>query len=92
MVNFRAPQSSVDMYDEAAEAQGMSRSQWLRNAAELALGAFRDSGFTPKATIVEPLNVPKCLEGNFRTCSQADWRKLPSGVSVCTVCNVRKKS
>lgn len=89
MVNFRAPADSVDMYDEAAETAGMSRSQWLRNAAELALSMHRDKGFTPKANTVPVQEGPKCVEGDWRKCSMADWRKLPTGLRQCASCGVR---
>jgi hypothetical protein len=91
MVNFRAPQESVDMYDRAADESGMTRSEWLRNAAELALGSHRDKGFTPKANVISVTPGPQCVEGNFRGCEAADWRKLPSGIKVCGTCGIRTK-
>lgn len=92
MVNFRAPHESVEMYDEAADAAGMTRSQWLRNAAELALASFRDGGFTPKAQEVSVPAGPKCIDGNWRACENADWRRLPNGTKQCATCNIRVRS
>lgn len=89
MVNFRAPSDSLDMYDQAAEAAGMSRSQWLRNAAELALANFRDKGFTPQAVEVRKPDTAECVEGDFKGCSVADWRKLPTGLKACGTCGIR---
>jgi len=90
MVNFRAPTESVDMYDEAANASGMTRSQWLRNAAEVALASFRDRGFTQVAVEITPKEGASCPSGNFRTCDISDWAKLPTGIHVCRTCGVRK--
>ena len=91
MVNFRAPSDSLALYDQAAEAAGMSRSAWLRNAAELALKRFRDSGATP---VVKQLDeAPKqCLEGNARGCAIADWRRLPTGIYHCGTCDIKSRT
>lgn len=90
MVNFRVDKDAIERFDEAAMAAGMSRSAWLRNAAELALGRYTDAGFVPKANPVPRKDTrPKCAEGNYRSCNIADWRNLPNGIKACSVCNVR---
>jgi len=89
MVNFRAPTESLDLYDHAADAAGMSRSQWLRNAAELALASHVDAGFTPKAVPVEEGGSPKCVEGDFKTCGAANWTHEATGLNHCETCGIR---
>jgi hypothetical protein len=91
MMNFRTNQGMMDQYTAAAKASGMSRSEWLRNAADLALGRYQSTGSTPKANATEiPTKTgAECEEGDYRKCSSAIWASLPSGIKKCNQCGVK---
>lgn len=90
MMNFRAKPHEVDLIDQAARSLGMNRSQFIRNAVQLAIAAYKDRGQVRVAVEVPASKGAGCKEGDVRGCTLAQWSKLPTGVQVCSTCGVRK--
>lgn len=84
MINFRLTEAEVDRLDQLARIAGMNRSDYIKSCLARALSSGVKPAKKPER------QGPQCPAGNPRTCENASWVKLVTGVSLCQTCGVKR--
>lgn len=94
MLNFRVKEQELNLIDKYAQIEGLTRSDYIRNAINAALS--RSGGATVELSERQRAHEPTkttssvgCPHGNPRGCPSAQWVKLAQGVKQCTTCGVK---
>lgn len=95
MVNFRAKESELALIDKYAQLEGITRSDWIRNAINSVL---KQSGnavavterSAPTAKKELSTDGPQCILGTPTNCPSAQWVRLATGIRQCTTCGVKR--
>lgn len=89
MVNFRVKDHELTLIDKYAKMEGLSRSDWIRNAINRALKNNESTvGIELKERKGTNDNSQKCKFGDARQCP-ANKVKLATGIKVCQTCGLR---
>lgn len=92
IINFRVKDSELDAIDKRAELEGLSRSDFIRSAINLALrqDTVSLSEREIKQEIQAPVQTgPRCPHGGPRGCPSAVFVKILGGKRQCQVCGVK---
>ena len=88
MLNFRAKDEFIERIDAAADALGLSRSDFIRQAVEERLGAIGPVARTRRPQQPKTPRAPKASAGGCPHPAAAVSR-LATGVRLCGACGSR---
>lgn len=95
IINFRLKDAEIEAVDRRAEQEGMSRSNFIRHAINLALQQSTLDITDRKLDQPSTTNVdlptksgPQCITGKVRGCQAARWVRTANRQKQCQVCGV----
>jgi hypothetical protein len=90
IINFRVKDNELEAIDRRATAEGLSRSDFIRSAINLALQAPSMSLSEREVHVdIKPKQSgPQCVNGQVRGCQTAIWVRTANRQKQCQVCGV----
>ncbi len=91
MINFRLKNEEVELVDKYAQMEGLTRSDYIRNALNAALRSSGKGVRLSERSAPQKVEIKtKCVAGNIVNCPAANWQRLATGIKVCTTCGERR--